>query len=106
MEGSEMFEEMNIAIQNDTIRLIMKANISTGEKLERKSKVNNVQEGHGGSGFTGQPAAPAQGQTQTASAGGESATLEPVKRDAKKVGRNDLCPCGSGKKYKNCCGKE
>lgn len=106
MEGSEMFEEMNLAIQNDTVRLIMKANISTGEKLERKSKVNNVQEGHGGTGFNGQPAAPAQGQTQTASAGGESAALAPVKRDAKKVGRNDLCPCGSGKKYKNCCGKE
>ena len=30
---------------------------------------------------------------------------EPVRRDAPKVGRNDLCPCGSGKKYKHCCGK-
>jgi len=107
MEGSEMFDEMNIAIQNDTIRLIMKANISTGEKLERKTKVNNVQEGHGGAGFSGQSAVPAQSETHTtASAGGETATLEPVKRDSKKVGRNDPCPCGSGKKYKNCHGKE
>jgi len=107
MEGSEMFDEMNITIQNDTIRLIMKANISTGEKLERKSKVNNVQEGHGGAGFTGGQAVPSnQGQTQVASAGGETAASEPVKRDARKVGRNDLCPCGSGKKYKNCHGKE
>ena len=30
---------------------------------------------------------------------------ETVRRDAPKVGRNDPCPCGSGKKYKNCCGK-
>ncbi len=29
----------------------------------------------------------------------------PVRRDQPKVGRNDLCPCGSGKKYKNCCGQ-
>jgi len=107
MEGSQMFEEMNVAIQDDTIRLIMKANISTGEKLERKAKVNNVQEGHGGSGSAGQPAAvPARSENQTASAGGETAASEPVKRDSKKVGRNDPCPCGSGKKYKNCHGKE
>lgn len=107
MEGSEMFDEMNIGIQNDTVRLIMKANISSGEKLERKAKVNNVQEGHGGSGFQGQPAVPSQSETHTkASAGAETATLEPVKRDSGKVGRNDPCPCGSGKKYKNCHGKE
>ena len=30
---------------------------------------------------------------------------EPVRRETPKIGRNDLCPCGSGKKYKNCCGK-
>ena len=108
MEGSEMFDEMNLAIQNDTVRLIMKANISTGEKLERKTKVNNVQEGHGGTGFTGQPAAPSasSGVAHTASAGGETAAAEPVKRDSGKVGRNDPCPCGSGKKFKNCHGKE
>ena len=112
MEGSEMFEEMNIAIQNDTVRLIMKANISTGEKLERKAKTTNVQEGHGGTGFAGQPAAaapaaPSRNDIHTsASAGGETTAQEPAKRDAKKVGRNDLCPCGSGKKYKNCHGKE
>ena len=33
-----------------------------------------------------------------------SESSEPVKRDAPKVGRNDDCPCGSGKKYKKCCG--
>jgi len=109
IEGSAMFEEMNISIQNDTIRLIMKANISTGEKLERKAPEKKVQEGHGGAGFSAQKAAPtaADNAAHTASAGaGDNSPKEPVKRDAKKVGRNDPCPCGSGKKYKNCCGKE
>lgn len=36
--------------------------------------------------------------------GGETIKIETVRRDAPKVGRNDLCPCGSGKKYKKCCG--
>jgi preprotein translocase subunit SecA len=37
--------------------------------------------------------------------GPQPAVKEPVKRDADKVGRNDACPCGSGKKYKKCCGR-
>ena len=36
----------------------------------------------------------------------EGAPAQPVERDAPKVGRNDPCPCGSGKKYKKCCGAE
>jgi len=106
MEGSQMFEEMNIAIQNDTIRLIMKANISASERLERKSAVKNLQEGHGGTGFSGQPSVPAKNSEQTTNSATEITPREPVKRDTQKVGRNDMCPCGSGKKYKNCCGKE
>jgi len=37
--------------------------------------------------------------------GGEGRTKEPITREQDKVGRNDLCPCGSGKKYKKCCGQ-
>jgi preprotein translocase subunit SecA len=36
----------------------------------------------------------------------ESARVSPVKRQGSKVGRNDPCPCGSGKKYKRCCGRQ
>ncbi len=110
MEGSAMFEEMNVSIQTDAVRLIMKANISTGERIERKSQVRNIQEGHGGDGIAKAPPAAQVPQTskaqQTAVAGNQTQAREPVKRDLKKVGRNDPCPCGSGKKYKNCCGKE
>ncbi len=40
------------------------------------------------------------------SAAEETRTSQPVRRDGDKIGRNALCPCGSGKKYKKCCGKE
>jgi preprotein translocase subunit SecA len=108
MEGSAMFEEMNRSIQIDSVRLVMKANISTGERIERKTQVRNMQEGHGGTGFSGKSDTvpePSQAQ-QTAVAGNQTQAREPVKRETGKVGRNDPCPCGSGKKYKNCCGKE
>ncbi|HDD53062.1 MAG TPA: preprotein translocase subunit SecA [Thermosulfidibacter takaii] len=41
-----------------------------------------------------------------ASSGGGSETLQPYKREGRKIGRNEPCPCGSGKKYKHCCGKK
>jgi preprotein translocase subunit SecA len=37
--------------------------------------------------------------------GGEQAQKQPIKRDGEKIGRNEPCPCGSGKKYKKCCGR-
>jgi preprotein translocase subunit SecA len=41
-----------------------------------------------------------------AGGGEEKQPVQPVRRDGEKVGRNANCPCGSGKKYKKCCGKE
>lgn len=106
-EGSDMFDEMNILIQNDTVKLIMKANIEAGQRIERKSSVRKLQESHG----TAQLDAVAKRAQSGADAkahqqAGIDQTREPAKRDSKKVGRNDPCPCGSGKKYKNCCGKD
>ncbi len=107
LEGSEMFDEMNMLIQNDTVRLIMKANIEAGQKIERKSSVKKLQEGHGNSQLDAvakraQSGVDAKAHQQA----GTTENREPAKRDSKKVGRNDPCPCGSGKKYKNCCGKD
>ena len=104
MEGSEMFEDMNIAIQDDAVRLIMKANISPSQRIERKSNVRNLQEGHGQQ--VAQAPTATQTTSQTAQGATDTSSREPVKRETNKVGRNDNCPCGSGKKYKNCCGKE
>ena len=53
----------------------------------------------------GLPLPPARGRGRATGDGGGGARREPVKKD-KKVGRNDPCPCGSGKKYKKCCGRD
>ena len=79
-EGREMFEDMTISIQDDTIGVLLKAELQKvpvrRPAVEEKKDLVTNQEG---------PAAP--------------------RRAAKTVGRNDPCPCGSGKKYKNCCGR-
>ena len=102
MEGSQMFDEMNNSIQTDAVKLIMRANISTGDQLEKKKSVGRVKEGMGS---TAAPAHPKLSRPMQ-SASQEPTALQPIKRDAAKVGRNEPCPCGSGKKFKNCHGKE
>ncbi|MGI6005855.1 MAG: preprotein translocase subunit SecA, partial [Christensenellales bacterium] len=81
--GFEMFEEMVASIQEDTVRGIM--HLTVGAPLERRQVATPTRASHGGQ-------------------EGGQARRKPVKVD-KKVGRNDPCTCGSGKKYKNCCGK-
>ena len=98
LEGSAMFEEMNEAIQNDAVKFIMRANFSQDKQVEAKETVKATSEKHAS--VTPMAAAkPIQGST------GNDKPSQPVKRDASDVGRNDMCPCGSGKKYKHCCGK-
>ena len=99
MEGSQMFDEMNEAIQDDAVKYLMRANITPEKRVEAKSAVSSMQEGPSGR------AAKAAIPEAKSVAPDRGATIEPVKRDSSKVGRNDPCPCGSGKKYKNCCGK-
>ncbi len=79
-EGFDMFDEMIRNIQEDTVKTLLrlrKENVS----VEREQVAKPVAASHGGDG----PKAP-------------------KKREMGKVGRNDPCPCGSGKKYKNCHG--
>ena len=80
-EGYDMFEEMVHLIQEDTVRRLYFTVLA--RPIERKQVAQPVAATHGEA--AAQPAAP--------------------KKAAAKVGRNDPCPCGSGKKYKNCCGK-
>ena len=78
MMGYDMFDEMTRAITEDTVRLLM--HIQVEEKVEREqvAKVTGTNKDEGPS----------------------------VRRTDKKIYPNDLCPCGSGKKYKNCCGRQ
>ena len=82
-EGYEMFERMIAAIQEETLRRIFLARIQVGGqvKRERVAKVTGESAGNDG-----------------------TVKKQPVKK-GQKVGRNDPCPCGSGKKYKKCCGR-
>ena len=83
-EGYEMFEQMNQSIQHETVRRIYLARVRT-EKIERKAVAKVTGESAGG------------GEK-------EKPRRVPV-RKGKKIGPNDPCPCGSGKKYKKCCGR-
>lgn len=117
-EGFTMFESMNEAIRQDAVRLIMRARFNTEQAMQRQSVAKNLTEGHGGSGYSGQSEQDIQATARKiAGAGGTAGSRgsspqsagtpaqKPLKRDANKVGRNEPCPCGSGKKYKNCHGK-
>ena len=81
-EGFAMFEEMVASIEADASKYVMKAEIRNN--LEREEVV--------------------KGQAVNPKEDGEKVTKKPVRR-AVNIGRNDPCPCGSGKKYKNCHGK-
>ena len=83
IEGFDMFEAMNEAIKEDTLRILF--HVEDPNKVKRREQNKNIKEG-----FEGDSA-------------GEK--KKPYVRKTKKVGRNDPCPCGSGKKYKNCCGR-
>ena len=89
MEGFDMFEEMVRMIQEDTLRKLTFAVVT--QRVERKEVAKVTNASHASMTATG-------GSSNTAE-------VRAPKRAAAKVGRNDPCPCGSGKKYKNCCGK-
>jgi preprotein translocase subunit SecA len=83
VEGFDMFEEMTAEIQEDTVKMLMR--VRPQEKIQRKEVAKITGTSGGDSGGTGK--------------------IQPIVKKEKKVGRNDPCPCGSGKKYKKCCGQ-
>jgi len=84
-EGYEMFQDMIDRIKEETLGILYRIQIAEPQKIDdyRRPKQQQLS-------FSG---------------GGESEPKKPSKRAAKKIGRNAPCPCGSGKKYKKCCGK-
>lgn len=108
-EGFELFEAMNRAIQEDAVRLMMRARFSADSVKHRQSVARNLSEGHARSvsAMDTKQKGDSPGQMQEASshAKNETQSQTPIRRDVNKVGRNDPCPCGSGKKYKNCHGR-
>ncbi len=76
----DMFEDLSNNIQEDTLKILYRIRIQT--EVQREEVEQPM--------FTNKD---------------DSAVKQPKKRSDEKVGRNDLCPCGSGKKYKHCCGR-
>ena len=81
MAGFDMFDEMISAIQEDTIRLLFHVQVEQKVEREQVAKVTGTNKD-------------------------ETAQSAPKKREHAKVYPNDPCPCGSGKKYKQCCGRK
>ncbi len=84
IEGFDMFDAMIESIREDTVRLMFTIQLRTNEEPKREQVAKPSAE----SGSDG------------------SIPNQPAKREPGKVGRNDPCPCGSGKKYKKCCGRQ
>ncbi len=106
-EGFAMFDEMIADIREETVKFCYNVTVTT--KIERRNVVSGstsaakeeykddtaAQQSRGGKGSM--PAAAPKAD--------KTGKQETIRRDTPKVGRNDPCPCGSGKKYKNCCGR-
>ncbi len=99
-EGYEMFEAMNRSIQEDSARLIMRGRFSINNPMQRTAVAGDMKEEKSEAADIRHSAD--RSRTVTSNV---PVQKTPVKRDSAKVGRNDPCPCGSGKKFKNCCGK-
>ena len=78
LEGYDIFDKMQDNIDANIVNFLLKLNVNINRKQVQKGIAND---------------------------GKESLKKEPATNKKKKIGRNDLCPCGSGLKYKNCCGK-
>ena len=81
-EGFNMFDEMIENIRQDVTKLLITANLAKPVQRQAVAKI-----------------------TGTSGGGDNTVKKQPIRRSADKVGRNDPCPCGSGKKYKKCCGR-
>ena len=92
IEGSDMFDEMIADIKVDVAKILL--HITKVDNTERKSTIRIT-----GESLQSSPDEPKAVKPNTTKA------HTPIKNEGPQVGRNDPCPCGSGKKYKNCCGK-
>ena len=81
LSGYEMFDEMTQNIREETVRLLFHVRVEQKVEREQVAKVTGTNKD-------------------------DSAVKAPVKREKAKIYPNDPCPCGSGKKYKQCCGRK
>jgi len=88
-EGYEMFRAMIQRIKEESLQYLFKAELQQEPAWERRPYRQKMRE-H-------------RGELVAARAGGDGQSPQPIRRSKPKIGRNEPCPCGSGKKYKKCC---
>jgi preprotein translocase subunit SecA len=94
-EGYNLFINMIETMKNETVSTLMRVRVMHEDDVERLEAERRQK----------QEQAQAQAKLNQGAAGEAALVQKPEKRDGDKVGRNSPCPCGSGKKYKKCCGK-
>ena len=95
IEGTDMFDEMNENIKLDVVKIL--SHVEKVGNVVRTSNVKDTKEGFDDSAISLVDGKIAQSD--------KNHTHQTIVNDGPKIGRNDPCPCGSGKKYKNCCGR-
>ncbi|MCF0141042.1 MAG: SEC-C domain-containing protein, partial [Mogibacterium sp.] len=100
-EGFAMFEELVADIREETVKFCYNMTVTTN--VVRRNVVSGASKASKEE-YRDDTRALSNGP-QAAPKADKTGKQETVRRDAPKVGRNDPCPCGSGNKYKNCCGK-
>jgi preprotein translocase subunit SecA len=107
-EGFQLFQQMVVAMETEVVEFLFKVQVVNQDQLERRHYANETRESRPA--FTLPQAAaegpkPLEQREMYANSPDGAPKVETFKRDQPKIGRNDPCPCGSGKKYKKCCGK-
>ncbi|PYP84938.1 MAG: preprotein translocase subunit SecA [Blastocatellia bacterium AA13] len=95
-ESFYLFNAMLDRIDTDTVRYLFNFQVQVSDTVEHQLLERRRRQRRGRVAFTK--------ANETAFAGGEEEIAKPVRHQGPRVGRNDPCPCGSGKKYKKCCG--
>jgi preprotein translocase subunit SecA len=95
-ESGKLFDEMVERIDTETVRYLFNFQVQVTQTIEQQLLERRRRQRRGRVAFTK--------ANETAFAGGEEEAPKPTRHKGPRVGRNDPCPCGSGKKYKKCCG--
>jgi preprotein translocase subunit SecA len=103
-ESFHLFQELLENIKRDVIRILSHVQVQQPEDVEEMERQRREQAERQQMDFTHDQSSAMGGESEEVSEEAETPAA-PFTREGRKVGRNEPCPCGSGKKYKQCCGK-
>ncbi|MDA0426030.1 SEC-C metal-binding domain-containing protein, partial [Stutzerimonas frequens] len=104
-EAFALFQDLLENIKRDVVRILSHVQVRQPEEVERMEEERRAQAERQQMNYEHAQSSGMEEEQETANTGEQAENAEPFKRETPKVGRNDPCPCGSGKKYKQCHGK-